>query len=186
MKVLSKLPAQNPSDCQKNAKREKCNKICRPKLCNSTGIPWRLCGYNGNQLRLPVDFGGFPLVSPAGSQTFLCKTLRLFCNKRSVLFHRQNEDPLAYIPGAEWVLVTDPIVAFRSEASFDGSVTGHARRGDIFCVQGRALVSSKDGNGGKVVTQWYQLEQGWLDQDTVSVYGNRMQAESASGKILEK
>ena len=56
-------------------------------LCNSTGIPWRLCGYNGNQLRLPVDFGGFPLVSPAGSQTFLCKTLRLFCNKRSVLFH---------------------------------------------------------------------------------------------------
>ena len=126
------------------------------------------------------------------------RTLRVFCclvlvlllsscaEKRSVLFYRQNEDPLAYIPGAEWVLVTDPIVAFRSEASFEGSVTGHARRGDIFCVQGRALVSSKDGNGGKVVTQWYQLEQGWLDQDTVSVYGNRMQAESASGKILEK
>lgn len=126
------------------------------------------------------------------------RPLRLFCcaalvwlfaacsDDREVPFRGQDDDPLAYVPGIEWVLVTEPIAAFRSEASFDAAVTGHARRGDIFGVEGRALVSSKGSDGTRQVTQWFQFEQGWLDQDSVSVYGNRMQAESAAGKIFER
>lgn len=111
------------------------------------------------------------------------------CRKRAeqaIDFGIPGEAPLAYLPGVEWAVITDPVAAFREDAGFENKVLQHARKGDILEVTGKKIYSVKDSDGTVRTVMWYGFDKGWLLEDAVSIYENRMNAMSASRKLLER
>ncbi len=111
------------------------------------------------------------------------------CQKRveqSIDFDIPGEEPLAYLPGVEWAVVTDSVAALREDAGFENKVVHHARRGDVFVVTGKRLTSIKSSDGIVRTVVWYGFDEGWLIEDSLSVYENRMNAQNAAAKLLER
>lgn len=104
----------------------------------------------------------------------------------SIDFGLPGEEPLDYLPGVEWAVITDPVAAFREDAGFENKVLQHARRGDVLMVTGKKISSIKDSDGTVRVVTWYGFDRGWLVEDSLSVYGNRMNARAAASRLLER
>lgn len=121
---------------------------------------------------------------------FLCAAFLLVsCRKRVELpidFELPGEEPLDYLPGVEWAVVTDPVVAFREDAGFENKVLQHARRGDVFMVTGKKVSSVKNSDGNVRTVVWYGFDGGWIIEDSLSIYGNKMNARAAASKLLER
>ncbi len=101
-------------------------------------------------------------------------------------FGLPGEEPLDYLPGVEWAVIMDPVAAFREDAGFENKVLQHARRGDVLMVTGKKISSVKDSDGTVRVVTWYGFDRGWLVEDSLSIYGNRMNARAAASKLLER
>ncbi len=111
------------------------------------------------------------------------------CRKRveqAIEFGLPGEEPLAYLPGVEWAVITDPVAAFREDAGFENKVSQHARRGDVLVVTGKKISSVKDSGGVVRVVTWYGFDRGWLIEDSLTIYENRMNAQAAAAKLLER
>ncbi len=106
--------------------------------------------------------------------------------EQSIDFEIPGEEPLAYLPGVEWAVVADPVVALREDAGFEYKVSQHARRGDVLVVTGKRLLNVKSTDGTIRTVVWYGFDQGWLIEDSLSSYGNRMNAQNAAEKLLER
>ncbi|MCH5291243.1 MAG: hypothetical protein J1D88_05705 [Treponema sp.] len=100
--------------------------------------------------------------------------------KKEIAF--DSSDPLALLPDVQWAVVVQPYVAFRAEPGFEKQVQDHGRRGDIMQVQGKRLVKTESGPSGKI-TAWYEFEQGWLEDTVVSIYDNKLKAQTAASKL---
>ncbi|MCR5621597.1 MAG: hypothetical protein K6G18_07050 [Treponema sp.] len=127
-------------------------------------------------------------VRAAGALFFLLLSFTS-CHKKveqTIDFEIPGEAPLAYLPGVEWAVITDPVAAFREDAGFENKVLQHARKGDILEVTGKKIYSVKDSDGRIRTVTWYGFDKGWLVEDTISIYENRMNAMSASRKLLER
>lgn len=112
------------------------------------------------------------------SYTFLvlCSLLVISCKKKpEELIKFDDSQPLALAPYVEWAVVIDPYAAYRSEANWDSAVFGHCRKGDILQVQGKSIDENKD--------TWYMFESGWLPSNCLSIYSNRLKAQSESEKL---
>ena len=111
------------------------------------------------------------------------------CQKKveqSIDFDIPGEEPLAYLPGVEWAVVTDSVAALREDAGFEHKVSQHARRGDIFVVTGKQLLNVKAADGTVRTVVWYGFDQGWLIEDSLSIYENRMNAQNAAEQLLKR
>lgn len=87
-----------------------------------------------------------------------------------------NSEPLSLAPDIEWAVVKDPYAAYKSEIGWESSVVGHSRKGDILQVKGKSIDSNKE--------VWYYFENGWLSENCLTIYSNRLKAQSVSQKLL--
>ena len=109
------------------------------------------------------------------------------CEKRNeIVFSFPYDDPLAYVPGSNWAVVKEPLVGLYETDSYESKVNNHVRRGDVMEVTGKRISTRKNADGQKVVSVWYGFEDGWLESSAVTNYDNKMQAEKAVAKLLQK
>src|SRR5574344_1932555 len=81
-------------------------------------------------------------------------------------------------PDISWALITEPYVAFKENKSWNSTVMGHCRKGDIYQIIGKSVDETN--------SVWYYFDKGWLPQSSLSVYTNRYKAESASAVLIKK
>jgi hypothetical protein len=88
-----------------------------------------------------------------------------------------NSQPLALAPDVSWAVVLDPYAGYRKTTSWNSEVTSYSRKGDILQVLGETAVK-ESGN-------WYKFKAGWLPETAVTVYNNRLKAETAASRIMK-
>ena len=99
------------------------------------------------------------------------------CHKNDELVISFDDSyPLALAPDVEWCVVTEPYVAYKKEADWGSTVTGHCRKGEILQILGKHPDS-----GGE---RWYYTDKGWLSEISISVYSNRYKAQKVSEELL--
>lgn len=105
---------------------------------------------------------------------FFCSCSR---NDRIVF---NSDDSLSLAMDIQWAVVSDPYVAFRVEPGFEKDVKDHGRMGDILMVQGKRYFI-QDGEN----VFWYYFDEGWLEENSIRVYDNKLKAETASKELLK-
>lgn len=88
-----------------------------------------------------------------------------------------NSQPLALAPDISWALVTDPYAAFRETLDWDSEIKSYCKKGEILQVQSRSFDKKKN--------YWYKFEQGWLPESSISIYSNRMKAQTAQKDLKD-
>lgn len=88
-----------------------------------------------------------------------------------------NSQPLALAPDVQWALVTDPYAAFRTTMDWESEINSYCKKGEILQVKSCSFDSKKN--------NWYEFEQGWLPESVVSIYSNRMKAQSAKKELKD-
>lgn len=76
------------------------------------------------------------------------------------------------------VLVLDPYISIRDQPGESGITVAHGRRGEIFDVIGKKVVVD-----GKDKTVWIHLENGWVEERSVSLYPGRDKAQRAAAAL---
>lgn len=110
---------------------------------------------------------------------FLISLVFVSCvRKEKIVF--DSSEPLAMAMDVEWAVVSDPYVGFRSSPGFENDVKAHGRMGDVIMVLGKRYYQQD----GKNVF-WYSFESGWLEENSVRVYDNKLKAENASKELLK-
>ena len=105
------------------------------------------------------------------------------CVKRGKIKFDSRE-PLSLMPGIEWAVVDEPYVAFRKENTFESVVESEARRGEIYEVTGKTVVVN--GNDAPTKTTiWYHFDKGWLDESAVTIYDNKLRAQTAAAALIK-
>lgn len=89
-----------------------------------------------------------------------------------------DSQPLALAPDVEWAVVNDPYAAYKHEIGWESGVAGHSRKGDILQVKGKSI--DKNNN------VWYFFENGWLPENCLTIYNNRLKAQVVSKQLLER
>ena len=106
------------------------------------------------------------------------------CSKKNTIeFDKSDAENLK--PGIEWLLVSEPYVAFRKAPGFENAVEGEGRRGEIYEVLGKDFVKNPKGSPTET-TVWYKIEKGWIDESGVKIYDNKLKANSASLKLISE
>lgn len=88
-----------------------------------------------------------------------------------------NSQPLALAPDIQWALVTDPYAAFRADMDWDSEIKSYCKKGEILQVISRSFDKKKN--------YWYKFEQGWLPESSISIYSNRMKAQTAQKDLKD-
>ncbi len=82
-------------------------------------------------------------------------------------------------PTEQWAVVVDSYVSFYADSSKKASVQANGRRGDVLEMQGEKWVRVLNGK-----EKWYFFEKGWLEQSSIAIYSNALQAQKASQILL--
>jgi hypothetical protein len=77
-------------------------------------------------------------------------------------------------------LVVDPYIALRDKPGDDGITIAHARRGDVFLVEGKRFEQTA---GTRVL--WIDLGTGWVRESSLQFYSSEARA-CAAGDMLMK
>jgi hypothetical protein len=88
-----------------------------------------------------------------------------------------KSEPLALAPDVSWAVVLDPYAGFRRETAWSAEVVSYCRKGDILQVLGETTVK-ESGN-------WYEFKNGWLQESAVTIYNNRLKAETAAARLKD-
>ncbi len=80
----------------------------------------------------------------------------------------------------EWAVITEPYVAYRDKPDVTSTVKGHGRLGDISQIIGKALVPDITNNTSII---WYQFSEGFVSENSLIVYPNKFQAQSAASQL---
>jgi len=81
--------------------------------------------------------------------------------------------------GNEWALIIEPYAMFKEEPIFEAKSNLHCRRGDVVEVIGKKILFD-----GKKQSVWYKFESGWLPDNSVQIFSNKLKAQTASKKFL--
>ncbi len=76
---------------------------------------------------------------------------------------------------SQWAIITEPYVSYFSESDENSSIETYGRIGDVVEVIGTDI-----GDNTKL---WYKFEGGWLAEDSVQLYSNKLQAEFAAKEV---
>jgi hypothetical protein len=76
------------------------------------------------------------------------------------------------------VLVLDPYISIRDQPGESGITVAHGRRGEIFDVVGKRVLVD-----GKEKSVWIHLENGWVEETSVSLYPGRDKALKAAAAL---
>ena len=83
-----------------------------------------------------------------------------------------------FATASQWAVITDAYSKYLSFPSQEAEVTSYGRVGDIISIETIKIETSD--------SVWYKFENGWLSQASVVIYTNKLQALSASKKLLQK
>lgn len=104
------------------------------------------------------------------------------CNRqRDIVFHLESTNPLAVDPEVEWAVITSPYAACYATADYASVVATHYRHGEVLQVQGRITVKTGDKS-----ELWYAFEEGWIPENALQVYPNKLRADNASQQLLSR
>lgn len=78
----------------------------------------------------------------------------------------------------QWAVVKIPYVACRENPSYEAKVVKNLRKDMMGKIVGERTVKVVDGDDEKY-EKWLALDDGWIPENSVSVYMNRMRAEKA-------
>lgn len=86
----------------------------------------------------------------------------------------------------KWAVVSMPYVVCRESPSYDAPVSRNLRRGALEKIVGEKTVRVPSASGD-AFEKWYAFEFGWVPENSVEVYLNRLRAEkSIAGSESEK
>jgi hypothetical protein len=77
-------------------------------------------------------------------------------------------------------LVVDPYIALRDKPGDDGITIAHARRGDVFLVEGKRFEQTA---GTRVL--WIDLGAGWVRESSLQFYSSEARACAAGDTLLK-
>lgn len=80
----------------------------------------------------------------------------------------------------EWAVISEPYVAYREFPDPSSNVMAHGRLGDISHVEGKSLVPDLKLNNSVI---WYQFADGYVAENSVVIYSNRLKAQSAAAEL---
>lgn len=80
-----------------------------------------------------------------------------------------------------WGVIVDSYASFREEPNIDSHIVSHCRKGDVHKIIGNHIVLD---NNKRVL--WYQFEDGWLQESTVQIFSNKIQAEKNALSVLKQ
>lgn len=81
----------------------------------------------------------------------------------------------------QWAVVKDSYVAFYSEADKTAPIQANGRKGDILEIQGEKWLVKKN-----IKEKWFLFENGWLEESSISIYANALQAKKASENLVKE
>lgn len=96
------------------------------------------------------------------------------CVKQNVPVQFDKSDPLALDIEIQWAVVTEPYAACYESAEYASRVVTHFRKAEILRIIGEQTVGA-----GEEKEKWYAFEQGWMPVSSISVYANKMRAQTA-------
>ena len=103
------------------------------------------------------------------------------CNKKELVLNQ--DDPLSMKPGIQWAVVTSPYTAFFVEPDYSSDVLSYGRAGLVAMVKGSHIVKVSKSNKVNTVMYWYNFEQGWLPQDVLELFDNKLRAENYARQL---
>ncbi len=74
-----------------------------------------------------------------------------------------------------YAVIVEPYVSMRDKPGDSGITIAHARKGDIFSIQGKRIVES-----GDTRVLWIDLEKGWVAESCVHLYSGEERAKTAA------
>ena len=77
----------------------------------------------------------------------------------------------------EWAVIQEPYAAFYDEPDENSGIAAHARLGDVLHVEGRRINDDRK--------LWIKFNHGWIQNEVVIIYSNKLKAESAAAIIEE-
>jgi len=77
-------------------------------------------------------------------------------------------------------LVVDPYIALRDKPGDDGITIAHARRGDVFLVEGKRFEQTA---GTRVL--WIDLGTGWVRESSLQFYSSEARARAAGDMLMK-
>jgi hypothetical protein len=80
----------------------------------------------------------------------------------------------------QWAVVTDNYVAYKTAPSSESAVKAHGRLGEVQKITGNQIVILD-----KKTNIWYELENGWLEEKSIRIFSNRLQAERTAEKLIK-
>lgn len=109
---------------------------------------------------------------------FIVSMIFTACSRKDQPLVLNPQDEKDTAPGVEWILILSPYVPCHENAGYESAVTKHLRRGAIRRSDGNCFVNT-DGNSEK----WYSVEEGWLPENTLEVFSNKLKAEKALSEL---
>ena len=82
--------------------------------------------------------------------------------------------------GEQWAVISSPYIAYKETPVSTSKIANHGRRGDIHQILGKKIVVSED---LKEKTIWYKLPDGWIEENSIYICNNQLQAKTAAKKI---
>ena len=82
--------------------------------------------------------------------------------------------------GEKWAVISTPYIAYKETPTSNAKISSHGRRGDIHQISGKKIVVSED---LKEKTIWYKLPDGWIEENSIYICNNQLQAKTAAKKI---
>lgn len=109
----------------------------------------------------------------------LCCFVFISCSDKKKIdkIEFDNSYPLALAPDISWALVTDPYASFRDDSDWEADTTSHVRKGAILQVIGKSIDKKK--------IVWYKFDEGWLPSSCLTIYSNRMKAQTAANQLKD-
>lgn len=102
------------------------------------------------------------------------------CSKNNKIVF-DDSDSTALELDNEWAVVTFRYVSFRVKPGFEEDIASQGRIGDILLVKGKKFVSNLYDSSD---TLWYKFDKGWLNENNVTLYSNKLKAKSAAKKLI--
>lgn len=79
-----------------------------------------------------------------------------------------------------WAVVKDSYVSFYAETNKTSIIQANGRKGDVLEIQGEKWLVLKNAK-----EKWFLFENGWLEESSISIYSNELQAKKASQILLK-
>ncbi len=105
---------------------------------------------------------------------FLVVLLITSCNRESTGYiDISKTDNIAM--SSQWAVITEPYVSYLSEADATSQINAYGRIGDVIEVAGSSI--------GTDNVHWYTFENGWLPENSIRIYANKLQADFAAKEL---